>query len=405
MKNYFKGLLSLALILCIPSLHAMDKQERDYSACDQIKKLLPAYSPEEGRLAEINERAAEDLIDLFQEQGITVCDCIGFLSTQKKEKALREVPWLTEEERAKFAGIPQPAENPGEVTCDSTIDPELCDLVRQTYQHEKPLVVSSTTDEYTLAYAPGGRGEEQIKIFINQEVGQIRKITKPLWKAILMHEVTHLNREHYNTLCPTYLPVVGIQKSLIDRVGSEIVCWLMRLPYRLNLSKTDPVQQKVASFNNWQISKEAEADRIPAACHCLNTAQNFEELTRTFFRESSQYDMLHSQGKKRVCQMFGLKSVPATSIELDKATDPVHPITSKRYQWAVTIRRLREIEEQRRLQQQQSAATQQVLRLAATRTASAQTASRTEPQQSSELQQQQQNQQQAAFRTELMKCV
>jgi len=334
-----------------------------------------------GKLAEIDNPRAEGIIDILQEHGITVCDCISFLTRQKKEKALRQVPWLTGEDRTYFSAIPQPAENPGKVTCDATIDPELCDFVRQMYQREKPLTVSSTLSPELAGHKHhpdlAGRASEfseQSQIFINLE----RELGPAEARAILAHEVTHLERGH---------SITGkIMNDTIEQYNESLTFGLKVALYRLKLLKTNPGQQGTAQYIGWVRSNEAEANRIPAACNCLRTAHDLKKFHQSCFNEIRKYDHCSPQDKAANCERFNLDYVPKTSDEYERATDPVHPTSSKEYQWAATILRLREIEEQRRTASAQQAA--QAARFAAAEAALAQTVRQAVPQQSVQRQQQ-----------------
>jgi Zn-dependent protease with chaperone function len=366
MKNNLIKLFTFTLLLCISSLHAMDKQERDYSVCNQIKQLLPALSPE-GRLARINEQAAQSIIDQLQEQGITVCDCIKQLSKQKNEKALKPLSWLTEEQRIELVCKPKPAEQSGNVSCDSTINPKLCEFVRQHYQRKEDLIVTSD-DKYdiddTLAYAKN-ISPEQNCIYLHPK--KSKWYTHSMLRGVLAHEVTHLNYQHPEK-------TLNLLVYTSHSRTSEASEFVGNLPMALKI------------LGKVSIAREAEADRV-SACISLQTAKDLERIYRWSHlanRIISQLFFINPRLKEWLLKKAEITSAPTTFLELEKCCqereNPTlrHPTTSKRYQWATTILRLRE-EEKRRLQQQQNMAQQS--------------------------ESQQKVQTQAAFRQELMNCL
>ena len=311
------------------------RKRKDFSPCAQVKSLK----------SDAPESEYRDVAKNLRKNNLTVCDCMKYLLWLKKKKAFEElekqVPGSTQKilERKKVLdnldGIFNKTEN-FSVTCGQDIPQELCAFATKEYKKNKTardlrIVLDNlkNCDACCGEEVVGGTLKFSNFIKLNKNALILSKKNR---QGLIVHEIAHLNYNINFTLAAlNKLPEKHFKENYLPTV---------------------------------QPAMEAEADRLPAACDCLEIAKYLEtsgkELERDFWGKSrfandcevqfecpfsgqTETHIEISISKEEAQKQWSdfLKIVK----EQSRRNDPGHPFLPNRTAWATKIRRLREMEE------------------------------------------------------------
>ena len=331
-----------------PSFWDHFKKRKDFIPCAQVKSLK----------SDAPESEYRDVAKNLRKNNLTVCDCMKYLLWQKKKKAFerldQQVPGATqkilEEKKAldKIDGIFNKTEN-FSVTCGQDIPQELCAFATKEYKKNKTA--------------------RDLRIALNNNLKDCNICCR--YEVVGDIECTRLRN------------VIELNKNVLicskkDRQGS-IIHEIAHLNYNINFTLASLLQLSAKHFDeNYlptvQPAMEAEADRLPAACDCLETAKYCEAsskaLERDFWKSmcfikeytiattncpvsDQQIEIIEKKiiSKEKAQLWDGFKEMVK---ETNKKSDPGHPFTPSRAAWATKIRRLREMEEALKIKNEQN---------------------------------------------------
>jgi hypothetical protein len=305
--KFFINSLSFVLLSTLITSLCSAQEHKNFSICNEIKKLDPERTTRNGWQQLSNRLAANNL---------TVCDCMHYISQQREQKALNEVQkeWsITEQQMKIFKDALEKMNNrdkqftPHIIFTDDKVAPALQELIKKKasdLQITVPIHVSAIEKFNDFAQVARGVNEdldaqEHVFLKLNAFHAHPDNLFLPRYDAILEHELRHIKHNH---------------------TGSKMILgWLVDKEDTKN-----PFASK--SFQKLQRARETQADRVgQACCTDLETTQNFLR----FLDETLYMDKKHGVDSN------------------DKTIQPNHPTTLKRYLWAIKINNLRILEEQK----------------------------------------------------------
>lgn len=291
-----------AMLAGAVSLKAMEHTtKKDFSVCQQLKTIAP----------DAPQQTYDTLAAKLKEHNLTTCDCIKHILAARKQRAFRavqqEIGFYDEEWQQYFPAFLKAVQkhtqsSKQDVTCESTISPTLCQdvktMLRNHNLHESIIIqeneevsnASITTQWGTFIQKDLSfkmSGNKGSILYINPHYFQ--KYSHQAKQGIIAHEIMHRALRHH-----------------------EEELFLRALAAKYNIAELETI-------NKFFRLREAEADRLPAACNSPCVARHIE-----------------AKSKENI-EFFGI---------LPKFEHPTHPTTEKRLVWATRIRRMREIEEQ-----------------------------------------------------------